>query len=359
MYGKNNVQVLTTVFKRLLWLPLNVVLVSMLGFFLMRYSLQIGPIDLPMPFTTSGYVHVLDKIELRQPIDPLAEMRQNPQISPQALAKESKRLALDKPWYIQYKNWLLSFMQGDLGQNTRGESVSWLLAKAAGYTLLLNVCVIAVTWILGIPFGIWAAVKRGHFLDKLMAILTSITLSIPAFILALVLGVKVVETGILPYGGIASPQAFAWSWWHQMADVALHLVLPITVLSLGGIFSMQRLMRANLLDVLSQDYIFAMRSRGVKEWLVIWKHAVRNALNPLVTILGFEFAGLFGGAVLVETVLGYPGIGLQMYQAALAGDANMVMASLVLSSIMLVIGNALADALLVVLDPRLASSKST
>jgi peptide/nickel transport system permease protein len=250
-------------------------------------------------------------------------------------------------------------MQVDLGKNTRGESVSWLLAKAAGYTLLLNVCVIAVTWILGIPFGIWAAVKRGHFLDKLLAILTSITLSIPAFILALVLGVKVVETGILPYGGFASPQAFGWSWWHQMADVALHLVLPITVLSLGGIFSMQRLMRANLLDVLSQDYIFAMRSRGVKEWLVIWKHAVRNALNPLVTILGFEFAGLFGGAVLVETVLGYPGIGLQMYQAALAGDANMVMASLVLSSIMLVIGNALADALLVVLDPRLASSKST
>ena len=352
-------QVFTTLSKRLLWIPLNVVLVSMLGFFLMRYSLHIGPIDLPMPFSKSGVIHLIDKIELRQPIDPLAEMRQNPQISPQALAKETKRLALDKPWYIQYGNWLLSFVKGDLGQNNRGESVSWLLAKAAGYTLLLNLCVIAVTWLLGIPFGIWAAVKRGRFLDKLMGLLTSITLSIPAFILALVLGVKVVETGLLPYGGIASPQAFQWSWWHQMADVGLHLVLPIAVLSLGGIFSMQRLMRANLLDILSKDYIFAIRSRGVKEGIVIWKHAVRNALNPLVTILGFEFAGLFGGAVLVETVLGYPGIGLQMYQAALAGDANMVMASLVLSSIMLVIGNALADALLVVLDPRLITSKSS
>jgi peptide/nickel transport system permease protein len=181
-----------------------------------------------------------------------------------------------------------------------------------------------------------------------------VALSLPAFILALLLGVKVVETGILPYGGIASPQSFQWPIWQQFGDVALHLILPVTVLAFGGILSMQRLMRANLLEILSKDYVFTARSRGVKEERVIWKHAVRNALNPLVTILGFEFASLFGGAVLVETVLGYPGIGLQMYQAAMAGDANMVMASLVLSSIMLVLGNALADALLVVLDPRIA-----
>jgi peptide/nickel transport system permease protein len=187
-----------------------------------------------------------------------------------------------------------------------------------------------------------------------MAFLTSVSLSTPAFILALILGVKIVETGLLPYGGIASPQAFEWPWWRQWADFAGHLVLPTVVLAFGGVFSMQRLMRANLLEVLSQTYVFSARSRGVLEWKVVWKHAVRNALNPLVTILGFEFAGLFGGAILVETVLGYPGIGLQMYQAAMAGDANMVMASLVLSSVMLVLGNAVADALLVVLDPRLA-----
>lgn len=346
-------QIFNIVAKRLLWLPINLVLVSLLGFFLMRYAFSIGPIDVPAPWTKAGVVRLVEKIELRQPIDPLAEMRQNPQISPQALEKEAKRLALDKPWYIQYQNWLLGFLQGDLGRNNRGESVAWLLAKAAGYTLLLNVCVILVTWILGVPLGILASVQYGKWGDQLLAFLTSVALSLPAFILALLLGVKVVETGILPYGGIASPQSFQWPIEQQVADVALHLILPVSVLAFGGIFSMQRLMRANLLEILSKDYVFTARSRGIQEWQVIWKHAVRNALNPLVTILGFEFASLFGGAVLVETVLGYPGIGLQMYQAAMAGDANMVMASLVLSSIMLVLGNALADVLLVVLDPRI------
>ncbi|XVJ51510.1 MAG: ABC transporter permease [Vampirovibrio sp.] len=347
-------QVVNTLLKRLLWLPLNLFLVSLLGFFLMRYHLQIGPIEVPLPWGKAQTLHILDKIELRQPIDPLAEMRQNPQISPQALAKETERLALDQPWLIQYSHWILGFLHGDLGQNNRGESVAWLLSKAAGYTLLLNLCVLSVTWCVGIPLGIWAAVGRGGFFDQVMAFLTSVSLSTPAFILALVLGVKIVETGLLPYGGIASPQAFEWPWWRQWTDVAGHLVLPTVVLAFGGVFSMQRLMRANLLEVLSQTYVFSARSRGVLEWKVVWKHAVRNALNPLVTILGFEFAGLFGGAILVETVLGYPGIGLQMYQAAMAGDANMVMASLVLSSVMLVLGNAVADALLVVLDPRLA-----
>jgi peptide/nickel transport system permease protein len=348
----------TTVFKRLLWLPLNIVLVSLLGFALMRYNISIPAFHIPTPWTSAGVVHIWDEIELRQPIDPLAEMKQNPQISPQALEKERLRLALDKPWYTQYTNWLKSFAKGDLGRNNRGESVIWLLAKAAGNTLMLNVFVILLTWLFGVPLGILTATQRGKWVDIGMGFLTSVALAVPAFILALVLGVKVVETGLLPFGGISSPQAFAWPWYRQAWDVFLHLVLPAAVLAFGGIFAMQRLMRANLLDVLSKEYVHAARARGVHEWIVIFKHAARNALNPLVTILGFEFAALFGGAVLVETVLGFPGIGMEMYQAALSGDANMVMASLVLSSTMLIIGNALADAMLVVLDPRLASAKS-
>jgi peptide/nickel transport system permease protein len=339
--------------RRLMWLPLNIVLVSMLGFFLMRYEIGFGPIALPAPWKADGNIQLVQRIQLRQPINPLAEMQQNPQISPQALEAERIRLALDKPWYVQYTQWLKAFLKGDLGRNNRGESVAWLLALAAGNTLLLNVCVIAVTWLFGIPIGVVAALRRGGVFDATMAFSTSLAMAMPAFILALVLGVKVVETGILPYGGLHSPQAFAWPWYHQAWDTLLHLVLPVVVLSVSGIFVMQSLMRANLLEVLSKEYVFAAHARGLPEPRIVWKHAVRNALNPLVTILGFEFASLFGGAVLVETVLGYPGLGMMMYQAALSGDANMVMASLVLSSIMLVLGNALADSLLTLLDPRI------
>jgi peptide/nickel transport system permease protein len=342
-----------SVLKRLLWLPINILLVSMLGFFLMRYDIAVGPVSIPTPWRTERVLELVPRIELRQPIDPLAEMKQNPQISPAALESERQRLALDKPWYVQYLHWLRAFLHGDLGRNNRGESVAWLLVLAAGNTLLLNVCVIVITWGMGIPLGVAAAVRKGTPLDGTLALATALSMAMPGFVLALILGVKVVETGILPYGGLRSAQAFAMPWYAQAWDTALHLVLPVTVLSLSGIFGMQRLMRANMLDTLHREYILSAKARGLPRWRIIWKHAVRNALNPLVTLLGFEFATLFGGAVLVETVLGYPGLGMTMYQAALSGDANMVMASLVLSSMMLVLGNALADVLLRILDPRI------
>jgi peptide/nickel transport system permease protein len=181
-------------------------------------------------------------------------------------------------------------------------------------------------------------------------------MAMPSFVLALALGVLAIKTGWLPFGGLTSPMHAQLSFPAQVWDVALHLALPTLVLTLLSITGVQRQMQANMLDVLGQPYIQTAKAKGLPQSVVLYKHAVRNALNPLLTLLGFELASLLSGAVLVETVLGFPGLGLQTFQASLAGDANMVMASLVLSSLLLVVGNLLADFGLLWLDPRVRSA---
>lgn len=344
------------ILKRLAWLVPIVLVSSALGFFLMRFQLTIGPVALPTTLTGSKPIVLLEKIELKQPIDPLAELRLNPQLSASAIAQEEHRLALDKPWYIQYWRWLTAFVQGDWGTTNRGESVSWLLLGAAKNTILLNLCVLTCTWLIGLPLGVLAAQYTGTWVNSSLNVVTSLLMAIPSFVLALGLGVLAIKTGILPFGGLTSPMYAQLALPAQLWDVTIHLALPTLVLTLLSITGVQRQMQANMLDVLGQPYIQTAKAKGLPQVVILYKHAIRNALNPLLTLLGFELAGLLSGAVLVETVLGFPGLGLQTYQASLSGDANMVMASLVLSSLLLVFGNLLADIGLLFLDPRIRAN---
>jgi peptide/nickel transport system permease protein len=341
------------ILKRLAWLVPIVLVSSALGFFLMRFQLTVGPVILPATLTGNTPIVLLEKIELKQPIDPLAELRLNPQLSASAIAQEEHRLALDKPWYIQYWRWLTAFLQGDWGTTNRGESVSWLLLGAAKNTILLNLCVLTCTWLIGLPLGVLAAQYAGTWVSNSLNVVTSLLMAIPSFVLALGLGVLAIKTGILPFGGLTSPMHAQLPFFAKVWDVVLHLALPTLVLTLLSITGVQRQMQANMLDVLGQPYIQTAKAKGLPQVVILYKHAIRNALNPLLTLLGFELAGLLSGAVLVETVLGFPGLGLQTYQASLSGDANMVMASLVLSSLLLVLGNLLADIGLLLLDPRI------
>jgi peptide/nickel transport system permease protein len=338
--------------KRLLLAVPTVLAVSMLGFLLMRFHVVLGPITLPNPQAGQPAIVLMPKIDLKQPIDPLAELRQNPQISPEALAKEEKRLALDKPMWQQYWQWLTHALRLDFGKTFKGEDVVWLLGNRAKNTVLLNVVVITASWLLAIPLGILGALAAGTWLDRSLTVGASVLLAAPSFLIALGMAVLAVKTGWFPLGGLQSPQASLWPWPQQVGDIALHLVLPAATLTLGGMASLQRQMRANLLDVLQAPYVKNAEARGLPRWRVILRHALRNALNPLITLLGFEFAALLSGALLVETVLGFPGLGFLTYQAVLQGDTNLVMCTLVLSCIMLVLGNLIADSLLQVLDPR-------
>ena len=287
------------------------------------------------------------------PVDPLAELKLNPSVSPATVEKEKQRLGLDKPIIIQYGKWAYSFVRGDLGVTSTGEKVSQKLKERIPNTLLLTSIVIFLTWIVGVPLGIIAAINWKTPFDRLLTVLTSIGMAIPSFFFAVLLLIFAVKTGWFPIGGLTSPSFSEMTFGAKFLDITHHLILPVLVLFTISLAGLQRQMRANMLDVLDSDYVKFARAKGLPEFTVIYKHALRNAINPMITLLGFEFAGLLSGAALTEYVFQYPGLGRLILEAVMKSDINLVMASLMMGAIMLVLGNLIADILLIITDPRI------
>ena len=318
-------KILTYILKRILQSIPLLILVSIISFFIIRLS----------------------------PVDPLAELRLNPSVSQETLQKETQRLGLDKPIIVQYGKWAKSFVKGDLGITSNGERVSDKLKERIPNTLLLTTIVIAVTWIVGIPLGVAAALNWKTPFDRILTVLTSVGMAIPSFFFAVLLLIMAVKTGWFPIGGLTSSNFLEMSFGGQVWDITHHLILPVTVLFTISLAGLQRQMRANLLDVLDSDYVKFARAKGLSEFDVIYKHALRNAINPMITLLGFEFAGLLSGAALTEYVFQYPGLGRLILEAVMKSDINLVMASLMMGAIMLILGNLIADILLIITDPRI------
>ncbi len=314
----------TYIFKRLLQTIPLLVIVSLISFFLIRLS----------------------------PVDPLAEIRLNPSISQETLDAEIKRLGLDKPIIVQYFKWGKSFITGDLGVSVTGEKVSDRLKERIPNTLLLAGVVILLTWLVGIPLGIVAALNWKKPIDRILTVFSSIGMAIPSFFFALLLLIFAVKTSWFPTGGLTSFNFSGLSIGGKIADIIWHLVLPVTVLFTLSLSGLQRQMRGNLLDVLGADYVKFARAKGLSETKVVYKHALRNAINPMITLLGFEFSSLLSGAALTEFVFQYPGLGRLILEAVLKSDINLVMASLMMGTIMLILGNLIADILLKMVDPR-------
>ncbi len=321
-------QILKYILKRILQAIPLLIIVSLISFFIIRLS----------------------------PVDPLAELRLNPSVSQETLQKETERLGLDKPIIVQYAKWAKSFLKGDLGITSNGERVSTKLKERIPNTLLLTTIVILLTWLVGVPLGIAAALNWKSPLDRLLTVLTSIGMAIPSFFFAVLLLIFAVKTGWFPIGGLTSSDFLEKSLFGQILDIAHHLILPVTVLFTLSLAGLQRQMRANLLDVLDSDYVKFARAKGLSEFDVIYKHALRNAINPMITLLGFEFAGLLSGAALTEYVFQYPGLGRLILEAVMRSDINLVMASLMMGAIMLILGNLIADILLIITDPRIRRS---
>ena len=319
-------QLLIYIFKRLLQAIPLLFLVSIISFFIIRLS----------------------------PVDPLAELRLNPSISQETLKAEQQRLGLDKPKIVQYGLWLKSFLSGDLGVTVTGEKVSVKLMERIPNTLLLTTVVIFLTWLVGIPLGIYAALNWKKPIDRILTVVTSIGMAIPSFFFALLLLIFAVKTSWFPTGGLTSYDFSGYTPVEKFLDIAHHLVLPVIVLFTISLSGLQRQMRGNLLDVLGSDYVKFARAKGLSEEKVVYKHALRNAINPMVTLLGFEFASLLSGAALTEYVFQYPGLGRLILEAVMKSDINLVMASLMMGTIMLVAGNLLADILLKIVDPRVS-----
>lgn len=287
------------------------------------------------------------------PVDPLAELKLNPSVSPATVERERQRLGLDKPIIVQYGKWACSFVQGDLGVTSTGEKVSQKLKERIPNTLLLTSIVILLTWLVGVPLGIIAAVNWKTPFDRVLTVLTSIGMAIPSFFFAVLLLIFAVKTGWFPIGGLTSPNFADMNFIGKLWDITHHLILPVIVLFTISLAGLQRQMRAKMLDVLDSDYVKFAKAKGLSEFSVIYKHALRNAINPMITLLGFEFAGLLSGAALTEYVFQYPGLGRLILEAVMKSDINLVMASLMMGAIMLVLGNLIADILLIITDPRI------
>ncbi|WP_448527813.1 ABC transporter permease [Parathermosynechococcus lividus] len=285
----------------------------------------------------------------------LDNLKADPQISLERLQELERQFGLDKSPVEQYVRWLWQIIRyGNFGTSfVYQRSVASLLWERLPATLLLSLSSILLTWGVAIPLGIWAAVNQDRWSDRLLRILSYLGQGFPSFITALLLLFLAQSTPLFPVGGMTSLYYDDLPWVAKVLDIGWHLILPTLALTLTSFAGLQRLMRGNLLDVLRQNYIQTARAKGLPESRVIYVHALRNAINPLITLLGFEFASLLSGAFIAEFFFNWPGLGRLILQAVTAQDIYVVMASLMMGALMLIIGNLLADLLLRWADPRI------
>jgi peptide/nickel transport system permease protein len=288
------------------------------------------------------------------PGDFLTQYSDNPSISPETLARMRTDFGFGKPWYVQYLLWLNSALHLNFGYSLENHvPVTQLLWQGMGNTLLLSVCSLVLSWGLAIPLGILAGVRRNTLLDRLISLGAFAGISIPGFFLALLMLLFAQRTGWFPVGGMHSINADTMSSGERFVDLLRHLALPVLVVTTSGFAGILRQMRGSLLDVLRENYILAARARGLAERKVIFKHAARNAINPLVTVFGFSLASLLSGSALVERVMQWPGLGQLILGAVLSKDLYLVMGSFVMASLLLLLGNLVGDILLYLADPRI------
>jgi peptide/nickel transport system permease protein len=288
------------------------------------------------------------------PGDFYSNLLQNPQVSPEKVAELRAKRHLDKPWYVRYVYWLINACKGDLGESIAYKiPASSLIVSRLWNTFLLSFCATVIAWCTAVPLGIWAAVNKDTIVDRVCALIAFLGLSIPEVLLALLALMFAYATGWFPVGGAQSALYDIMSAGEKLWDRLHHLILPTLVLAAGELAGIMRQMRSNLLDTLRSEFVTTARAKGLPERIVIYKHALRNAINPLLTIFGYSLAGLLSGAFIVENIMAWPGLGRLTMEALFAKDYELVVASVVMAAGLLVVGNLVADILLAWSDPRI------
>jgi len=274
-----------------------------------------------------------------------------------AQARENlKRLyGLDKPLHVQYFEWLKRFVKLDFGTSfVDGKKVTDKIRERIPVTLKINVLSLFLIIIIAIPVGVLSAVKQYSHFDKLTTLFVFVGFSTPAFWLALIMMfIFGVTLGLLPISGIQSIDVSGMTFFERIMDQAKHLILPVLLSAFGGIAVFSRYSRSSMLEVIRQDYIRTARAKGLKESEVIITHALRNALMPIVTILGLAVPGLIGGSVIFESIFAIPGIGQLGWMSTMSRDYPTIMGILVISAILTLIGNLIADISYALVDPRI------
>jgi len=285
----------------------------------------------------------------------LDSMRMDPQFSKETIAHYEQMYGLDKSWGIQFLSWIKNIFKLELGYSFHYNiPVAKIISGRLLNTFILSFASFLITWCIAIPLGIWAALNRNRWIDRIIQIFSYISLSLPSFFLVMVfLFFASLVPGILPLGGMMSPHFDDLSLVGKVLDVLHHLIIPASALSIGSIAALQRIMRGNMLETLGQKYILTARAKGLPETKVVYHHALRNAINPLITLLGYEFSALLSGAALTEIICSWPGLGSLMLTAVRSKDIYLVMASMMMGGVLFIIGNLLADIVLAKVDPRI------
>lgn len=324
---------------------------SLLSYLFKRMAAAL-PLFFVLPLITFSLMHLM-------PGNYFDTLRLNPQISRETIQKYERLYHLDRPLRVQYFHWLKNLLRLDFGYSFAfKQPVLKVLGSRLWNTFLLSGTSFFMAWLLAVFLGLCAAMWRDSWVDRALNFAAYAGLSIPSFLLSIFLLAVAAHWGGLPLGGMKSVGYEEMSCAGKCWDVLRHMVIPVSVLAFHSWGYLFRVMRAQAAEVESRDFILMLRARQVSGFKIAVKHVARNALNPMISILGLELPSLFSGAALVEIVTGWPGLGQVMLQAVRTQDVFLVLGNMVMIAVLLVAGNFLADALLVIADPRIRMEKS-
>ena len=282
------------------------------------------------------------------PGDYFSQLRTDPRVSAETVAALRAQYGLDRPLPVRYAAWVASVLRGDFGYSLAYNSpVGPLLWARVRATLLLTGTATLLAWLIALPLGIWNATARGMWADSVSKVVLSFMLAIPDLLLAIVFLMLAVETGYFPTGGMVSPGP------ERVLDVAWHLVLPVAVLVLGMLPTLVRHVRASMAEAIDSPFALSARAQGIPRRRLLFRHLLPAAANPLISLFGFSLGTLLSASLLIEVVMGWPGLGPLFLEAIMARDFALVLAVVMLSASFLVVGNLLADILLYRMDPRI------
>lgn len=288
------------------------------------------------------------------PGDPTTMMI-DPRISTADLARLRTNLGIDQPIFIRYFYWLKAVLVGNLGYSYQSSRpVLDMILERLPATLILTLSSFLLTFLLAVPLGIFSAIRKGKISDYLITFLSFVGMSLPSFWLALMLLlIFSLRLHWLPTAGMLSFDYLDAPLYRQAGDMFWHLLLPLVTLTIGSVAALSRYQRSSMLEVLSQDFIQAARARGLSEGKIVYRHALSNAMLPLITIFGLSLPGLFGGAFIVETIFAWPGMGRLGVAAIFSRDYPVIMGVVMISALLIIVGNLLADIMYAWADPRI------
>jgi len=318
--------------------------------YLARRFVGLLPLLLGITFVSFLVIHMAPG----SPVDLLTEL--DPKASAEARARMEEAFGLDKPLHVQYWLWLKKVAVGDFGTSLSKDNRPVLdkIKEALPVTLTLNALSLCIVLVVSLPIGIYSATHQYSPADRATTVFVFLGFAMPTFWLALLCMILFgVDLGWLPISGLKSFNYASLTFSAKVLDRIRHLILPVTISGFTSLAAMSRYMRSSMLEVIRQDYITTARAKGLTEHTVIYRHALRNALLPVITILGLSIPGLIGGSVIFETIFAIPGMGRLFYDSVLMRDYPLIMGILVMGAVLTLLGNLLADVMYAVADPRL------